>query len=200
MSLYGGYYYRVNPRPKRLVAQSLARLSPPLPLLTRMKTIFATLLLAAATLSANAQKIVIKKDLITVDGQPYARLEQGETQEYYVSSLQNERLFLVRPLTLQDPAGSTNYLQFVFTDLRKLVETPPLSLPFQVLSPIRLARQIYSARLLKNDALDPKAVADFEVNYGAPYSARRQALNLLPIQQVQQSTVVAPTVVPVAKP
>jgi hypothetical protein len=161
-----------------------------------MKTTLATLLLAATTLSATAQKITIKKDLITVDGQPYAHLEKGEAQEYYISSLQHERLFIVRPLTLQDPAGWASYLQFVFTDSRKLVETPGLASGFQILSPIRLARQIYSARLLKEGALDPKAVAAFEINYGAPYSERRQALNQLPVAP----TVVVPVVAPAPKP
>lgn len=161
-----------------------------------MKTTLATLLLAAAALSATAQKIAIKKDLITVDGQPYARMEQGETEEYYISSPQHERLFLVRPLLLQDPNGWENYLQFVFTDSRKLVETPPLPAPFHAISPTKLARLIYSARLLKNGALDPKALEDFEINYGAPYSARRQALN----QQLVQPTVVVPAIAPAPKP
>jgi hypothetical protein len=161
-----------------------------------MKTTLAILLFATATLSANAQKIAVKNDLITVDGQPYARIEQGETYEYYVSSLQNERLFIVRPLTLQDPAGWANYLQFVFTDSRKLVETP---IPYTFvggISSTKVARLIYSARLFKNGALDSKAVADFEVNYGAPYSERRQALNRLPIQP----TVVVPAAIPATKP
>ncbi|MBJ6143372.1 hypothetical protein [Hymenobacter sp. BT559] len=161
-----------------------------------MKTTLATLLLAAAALSANAQKIAIKKDLITVDGEPYAYLEQGEAYEYYVSSPQKQRLFIVRPLTLQDPAGWASYLQFVFTDSRKVVETPKPSENFHVLSPTKLARIIYSARLLKDGALDPKAVADFEVNYGAPYSERRQALNQLPTQP----TVIVPALPPPAKP
>jgi hypothetical protein len=153
-----------------------------------MKTTLATLLLAAAALSANAQKIILKKDLITVDGQPYAYLEQGEVYEYYVSSPQKERLFIVRPETLQDPVGNAHYLQFVFTDSRKMVETP---IPYTFIgniSTIKIARMIYSARLLKNGALDPEAIADFEVNYGAQYSERRQALNKLPIQ----TTVVMP--------
>ncbi|TVT40546.1 hypothetical protein FNT36_13810 [Hymenobacter setariae] len=161
-----------------------------------MRTILATLLLAAAALSANAQNIAIKKDLITVDGQPYAHLEQGEAGEYYVSSPQKQRLFLVRPLTLQDPAGWASYLQFVFTDSRKVVETPKPSENFRILSPTKLARIIYSARLLKDGALDPKAVADFEVNYGAPYSERRQALN----QLLTQPTVVVPAVAPHPQP
>ncbi len=162
-----------------------------------MKTFFATLLLAALALSANAQKIAVKNDLITVDGQPYARLERGETEEYYVSSPQNERLFIVRPLMLQDPSsGWEGYLQFVFTESRKLVETPKPIENFRILSPTKLARIIYSARLLKDGALDPKAVADFEVNYGAPYSERRQALN----QLLVQPTVVVPAVVPATKP
>lgn len=156
-----------------------------------MKTTLATLLLAAVTLSANAQKIAVENDLITVDGQPYARIEKGETGEYYVSSLQNERLFLVRPLTLQDPAGRDSYSQFIFTDSRKLVEMPRYPEP---LKPNKLARLIYSARLLKNGTLDPKAVADFEVNYGAPYSARRLALN----QPLVQPPLVLPVVQPAA--
>lgn len=157
-----------------------------------MKTIIATLLLAAAALSANAQKIVVKNDLITLDGQPYARFERGETEEYYISSLQNERLFMVRPLWLQDPAGSLSYLQFIFTASHKVVETPrPVPGAFDILPPEKLARLIYSARLLKDGALDPKAVADFKTNYGAPYSARREALN----QPLMQPTVVVPPAV-----
>lgn len=163
-----------------------------------MKTTLATLLLAALSLSANAQKITIKKDLITVDGQPYAYLRQGEVYEYYVSSPQKQRLFIVRPQTLQDPAGNASYLQFVFTESHKVVETP---IPYTFIGNIstsKIARLIYDARLLKDGALDPEAIADFEVNYGAQYSERRQALNRLPIQ----TTVVMPAVAspPPAKP
>jgi len=156
-----------------------------------MKTALSLLLLFTLTFGAHAQRIAIKKDLITVDGQPYARIEQGETREFYISSPQNERLFIVRQLTLQDPVGSANYLQFVFTGSQTLVETPrPLDV-FNILYPTTLARMIYSARLLKDGALDPKAVADFAVNYGAPYSERRQALNQ---PGVVQPAVVVPAV------
>jgi len=163
-----------------------------------MKTLLA-LLLATLSLSANAQKITAKKNTIRVDGQSYARFEEGENGEFYISSPQNERLFLVRPLVLQDPIGWAAYLQFVFTDSRQVVEMPRPVTTFGTLSPTKIAHLVYSARLLKDGVLDPKAVADFEVNYGAPYSARRQALNLLPIQQIQQSTVVAPPVAPATK-
>ncbi|MFD1873507.1 hypothetical protein [Hymenobacter bucti] len=157
-----------------------------------MKTTLAALLLSAAALSANAQKVAVKKDLITVDGQPYARFEKGETEEYYVSSPQNERLFVVRQLVLQDPPGWASYLQFVFTDSHKVVEMPRPNTTFGNLPPSKLALLLYSARLLKNGALDPKAVADFEINYGTPYSARRLALN--------QPLVQPPLVVPVVQP
>lgn len=141
-------------------------------------------------LPARAQRILLKKDLITVDGQPYLRIERGELKEFYISSPQHERLFVVRQMTLQDPLGSANYLEYTFTSYtgpftssRLLgghytkAETPrPLDV-FNVLYPTTLARIIYNAHLLKAGALDPQAVVDFVGIYGTPYSKRREALN-----------------------
>ncbi len=147
-------------------------------------------LLSTLALPAQAQRFAIKKDLITVDGQPYLRIERGELKEFYVSSPQHERLFVVRQMTLQDPLGSANYLEYTFTGFtgpftssRLLnghyakAETPrPLDV-FNILYPTTLARIIYNAHLLKDGALDPQAVMDFVGIYGTPYAKRRDALN-----------------------
>lgn len=150
-----------------------------------MKHLFYTLLLAGLALGASAQKIAVKKNLMTVDGQPYARFEADggslSSSQYYVSSPQNARLFVVKLLSFNDPAnaspdnltGNTCYLQFVFPASGQVAETA-LSGLFRSLS---LARKIYPARLLQNGALDPRAVADFVLVNGTPFSARRRALD-----------------------
>jgi len=152
-----------------------------------MKNLFLLLLFSLMAFAATAQKIAINRKLITVDRQPYAHIEPGgETvfgisDMYYVSSLQGERLFVVKYLTLNDPGnsspnnltGSTGYVQFVFTAARLYVE---MNVPASGFRTINIARIIYAARLLKDDKLDPKAVEDFAVNNGTPFSARRQML------------------------
>jgi len=134
---------------------------------------FALLLLAFGT--AHAQRIAVRNGLMTVDGQPYARLESDGGTTLYVSSLQNERLFVVKEMVLPGlghPAGNVRYLQYVFTATHLVVETPypPLESYFR---PIVPARQIYAARLFQNGILDPKAVADFRTNNGTPYADRQ---------------------------
>ena len=152
-----------------------------------MKNLFFLLLFSLTALGAAAQKIAVSRGLITVDRQPYAHIEPGgETvfgvsNMYYVSSLQNERLFVVKYLALNDPAnsspnnptGSTGYVQFVFTAARLYVE---MSVPASGFRTINIARIIYAARLLKEDKLDPQAMADFAVNNGTPFSARIRVL------------------------
>lgn len=148
--------------------------------------LFFAFLLSTLALPARAQRIALKKDLITVDGQPYLRIERGELREFYISSPQRERLFVVRQMALQDPLGSANYLEYTFTglaDRQRLnghyakAETPRPPDVFNILYPTTLARIIYSAHLLKDGALDPQAVTDFVGIYGTPYSKRRDALN-----------------------
>jgi hypothetical protein len=149
-----------------------------------------SLVLSTFALSAHAQRFAIKKDLITVDGQPYIRIERGELKEFYISTPQNQRLFVVRQLTLQDPLGSANYLEYTFTGYtgpftssRLLnehyakAETPRPADVFNILYHTTLARIIYNAHLLKDGALDSQAVVDFIGIYGTPYSKRRDALN-----------------------
>jgi hypothetical protein len=150
-----------------------------------MKTLFCTLLLASFALGATAQKIAVKKNLMTVDGQPYARLEADGSalgsSQFYVDSPQGARLFVVKQLYFNDPAnaspqnpaGSTTYLQFVFPATGQVAETYQPGL-FRALN---VARQLYPARLLKNGALDPQAVTEFVLVNGTSFSARRQALD-----------------------
>jgi hypothetical protein len=150
-----------------------------------MKNLFCTLLFSLLALGATAQKIAVKKNLMTVDGQPYARLEANGSalgsSQFYVNSPQGERLFVVKQLSFNDPAnaspqnptGSTTYLQFVFPATGQVAETYQPGL-FRALS---VARQLYPARLLKNGALDPQAVTDFVLVNGTSFSARRQALD-----------------------
>ncbi len=150
-----------------------------------MKHLFCTLLLILLALGANAQKIAVRKNLITVDSQPYARLQANggalTSNQFYVNSLQGDRLFVVKLLGFNDPSnasstnptGSTSYLQFVFPATGQVAETPLPGL-FRALS---LARQLYPARLLKNGTLDPQAITEFVFVNGTPFSARRQALD-----------------------
>jgi hypothetical protein len=150
-----------------------------------MKNLFCTFLFSLLALGATAQKIAVKKNLMTVDGQPYARLEANGSalgsSQFYVNSPQGERLFVVKQLSFNDPAnaspqnptGSTTYLQFVFPATGQVAETYQPGL-FRALS---VARQLYPARLLKNGALDPQAVTDFVLVNGTSFSARRQALD-----------------------
>ncbi|MVN76834.1 hypothetical protein GO988_10915 [Hymenobacter sp. HMF4947] len=149
-----------------------------------MKNLLLTLVMAALSLTSFGQKIAAKKNLITVDKQPYASIEYDGVDTYYVSSPQNERLFVVKWLYFNDPAaasatnagGATSYLQFIFPGSHTLVETATPAPSFTAF-PLILARQIYTARLLKNGALDSQAVADFASINGLLYSARRQALD-----------------------
>ena len=118
---------------------------------------------------------------MTVDGQPYARFESDGGNTIYVSSLQNERLFVVKEMTLPGlvvaghSAGSVRYLQYVFTASHTVVETPFPSTEVYFRA-IGAARQIYAARLLQNGTLDPRAVADFLTNNGTPFSDRQRQL------------------------
>jgi hypothetical protein len=150
-----------------------------------MKNLFCTLLLSLLALGATAQKIAVKKNVMTVNGQPYARLEGDggalSTTQYYVNSVQGTRLFVIKLLSFQDPAnasasnptGETQYLQFIFPGSGVAAETVLPGL-FRSLS---MARKIYAAGLLKDGALDPQAVSDFVFTNGMPFSARRQALD-----------------------
>jgi len=142
---------------------------------------FVLLLLAFGP--ASAQRIAVKNGVMTVDGQPYARFESDGASTIYVSSLQNERLFVVKEMVLPGVghlAGNVRYLQYVFTATHLVVETPFPSneVYFRSITP---ARQIYAARLFQNGALAPQAVADFSTNNGTPYSDRQRQLTLLPV-------------------
>ena len=144
--------------------------------------IFCFVLLLLAFGTANAQRIAVRNGLMTVDGQPYARLESDGGSTLYVSSLQNERLFVVKDMVLPGtghPAGNVHYLQYVFTATHLVVETtfPALETYFR---PVIPARQIYAARLFQNGTLDLKAVADFRTNNGTPYSDRQLTPLLAP--------------------
>ena len=152
-----------------------------------MRTLLCTLLLLAGlATSAHAQKVAIKKGVILLDRQPYAHIEDAGDYTYYISNLQNERLFVVKHVYFTDPqpayptgaASETHYWQFVFTKSKTVVEMPFFATYGQ--DNLVVARKICLARLLKNDALDPQALADFVTNNGAPYSERREALNRAP--------------------
>ena len=80
-------------------------------ILVMNKFVLAALLLLSLS-AAWGQKIEVKKDLILVDGQPYARIEADgcgvlDVQcMYYVKALVGEqRLFVVKQLEYADPAG-----------------------------------------------------------------------------------------------
>jgi hypothetical protein len=157
-----------------------------------MKKLFFTLLLSGLASGAFVQKIAVQPNLITVDAQPYARFEPGDPEAvkfsslYYLTTLQNERLLVVKVMSFHDPAaawlqnptGSTAYLQFFFPGTHTVVELPWSGEP---LRPIELAREVYAARLLKNGKLDPQAVSDFALLNGRVYTERRLALNQLPM-------------------
>ena len=136
---------------------------------------------------ANAQRIAAKNGLMTVDGKPYARFEYDGSSTFYFSSLQNERLFVVKEMILPSvgasgaahSSASIRYLQYVFTASHTVVETPFPSTEFY-LRAIIPARQIYAARLFQNGALDQKAVADFVTNNGTPYSNNQRQLTSSP--------------------
>jgi hypothetical protein len=136
---------------------------------------------------ANAQRIAAKNGLMTVDGKPYARFEYDGSSTFYFSSLQNERLFVVKEMALPSvgasgaahSSGSIRYLQYVFTASHTVVETPfpPTEAYLRAITP---ARQIYAARLFQNGVLDPKAVADFVTNNGTSFSNNQRQLPSLP--------------------
>jgi len=151
-----------------------------------MKTLCFVLLLLACG-AAHAQRIAVKNGLMTVDGKPYARYESDGSSTLYISSLQNERLFVVKEMVLPSlvvagpgrSSGSVRYLQYVFTASHTIVETPfPTTEVY--FRPITPARQIYAARLFQNGVLDPKAVADFVTNNGTPFSDHQRQLAPLP--------------------
>ena len=154
-----------------------------------MKTLLCSLAFLALATTSYAQKIKVEGELITVDGQPYARIEQEGCGLmdvdcfYYVKSLQNQRLFIVKQQDFNDPAevsatspqGRTMYLQFVFTAAKTKAETSyPTTLHLRALD---VARKVYKAQLIKDGTLDEQAATDFVTNTGTPFSERRQAIH-----------------------
>lgn len=145
--------------------------------------ILCLLLLLLTFGTASAQRVAVRNGVMTVDGKPYAHFESDGANTIYVSSLQNERLFVVKEMTLPSlvvagaghSAGNVRYLQYVFTASHTVVETPfpSTEVYFRAIS---AARQIYAARLLQNGTLDPKAVADFLTNNGTPFSDHQRQL------------------------
>lgn len=153
-----------------------------------MKTLLFTLLLLTGFLSeAYAQNIAVKKGIILLDNQPYARMMADGDRCFYISNLKNERLFVVNRLSLNDPAaaqaanptGEVKYWQFVFTKSKTVVETPYQRTYGETERVI--VRKICLAQLLKNDELDPQALADFVTNNGTLFTERRRALNSPPM-------------------
>lgn len=154
-----------------------------------MKALLVTLLLLAAAGSSFAQKITVKRDLITLDKRPYVRVEadggslQAGQRTFYVSAPTGERLLVVREMAFNDPAaaapdnltGRVQYVQFLFPGTRTLAELPMPVFGFERL--LDIGRTLYAARLLQGPSLDPQAVADFVAIHGTPYAARRQALD-----------------------
>jgi hypothetical protein len=148
-----------------------------------MKPILFLLALLAASSSSFAQRFAVKRDVVTVDGQPYLKFESDGYTSLYISSLQNERLLVVKEMELSDPVlrqtGSINnahfYLQYVFLKPHTIVETPRP--PAFSSLPIMVARTLYAARLLQNDTLSQPALDEFSLVNGTVYADRRQALN-----------------------
>ena len=154
-----------------------------------MKSLYYLLALSALATTASAQKIKVENELITVDGQPYARIEQDGCGlmdvdcVYYIKSLQNKRLFAVKQQAFNDPAlvsaaspqGHTIYLQYIFTATKTTAETSfPATLHLRALD---VARKVYKAHLLKDGELDPQMAEDFVTTNGTTYSERRRGLN-----------------------
>jgi hypothetical protein len=153
-----------------------------------MKTLLVTLLFLTGFLSeAYAQKIAVKKGVIFLDNQPYARMAADGDRCFYISNLKNERLFVVNRLSLSDPTaseptnptGEVKYWQFVFTKSKTVVEIPYQRTYGETERVI--ARKICLAQLLKNDELDSQALADFVTNNGTLFTERRRALNNPPM-------------------
>jgi hypothetical protein len=153
-----------------------------------MKFLLSAIAFFALAAPAVAQKIKVEDDLITVDGQPYARIEQDGCGImdvdclYYVKSLQNQRLFVVKQVIYNDPTavsatnpqGRTLYLQYVFTAAKATAETAyPTTLHLRALD---VARKVYKAQLIKEGTLDEQAAADFVTNNGTSYSEHRRTL------------------------
>ncbi|MGI4870145.1 MAG: hypothetical protein ACRYFX_03085 [Janthinobacterium lividum] len=154
-----------------------------------MKTIFFSLLLTGLATSAFAQKIKVENDLVTVDGQPYARIEKDGCGmmdldcSYHVKSLQNQQLFTVKQVIFNDPGqisasnpeGRTLYLQYIFTASRTTAETSfPATLHLRALD---VARKVYQAHLLKEGTLDAEVADTFVLDKGTPFSQRRREIN-----------------------
>lgn len=160
-----------------------------------MRTLATVLLLLAAASGGFAQKIAVKRDLITIDKQPYARVEadggllQAGQRTLYVSAPTGERLLVVKEMSLNDPASATpsnpagrvQYVQFLFPSTRTFAELPMPALGYE--RPLDIARVLYAARLLRGAGLDPQAVADFIALHGTPYATRRQVLNQSALMQ-----------------
>jgi len=152
-----------------------------------MKSFLLLLISFALATSASAQKIKVEDELITVDGQPYARIEQDGCGLidvdcfYYVKSLQNQRLFVVKQMSFNDPTqvsasnpqGRQMYLQYVFTAAKATAETSyPATLHLRALD---VARKVYKAQLIKDGTLNEQLAADFVTNNGTTYSEHRRA-------------------------
>ena len=154
-----------------------------------MKTLLYTLSLLLLAASGFAQKIAVKGNLVTVDRQPFVRVESDGgllalgQRTLYVSLPNGERVLVVLEQVLNDPAastpenpaGSVRYARYLFPTTHTVAELPMSTLGY--VRPADIARVLYAARLLHNDRLDPQAVADFTAIYGTPYADRRQALN-----------------------
>ncbi|MDO7885224.1 hypothetical protein [Hymenobacter cheonanensis] len=154
-----------------------------------MKNLLFLLAFSALATTSVAQKIKVEGELITVDGQPYARIERDGCGAlnagcmYYVKSLQNERLFIIKPLEFVDPAtisashpdGRTLYVQYIFTASRATTETAYPSI--MLLRALDIARKIYKAQLIKDGTLDQQAADAFVLANGMTFSERRRELN-----------------------
>ena len=158
-----------------------------------MAKLFLLMLALLPVSAVLAQKIEVKKDVILVDGQPYATLEADGCGVldvqclYYVKALTGDkRLFVVKQQVYLDPdhrdasnpTGRVLYLQYVFTAAGIAAETAyPLTLH---LRSIDVARKVVKAHLMKDGALDEQAAADFVTNNGSPFGERRKALGAPP--------------------
>lgn len=153
-----------------------------------MKALLCLLALSASATTVSAQKIKVEGELITVDGQPYARIERDGCGAltagclYYVKSLQNQRLFTIKPMEFVDPAtisashpdGRTMYVQYIFNASHATTETAYPSI--MLLRALDIARKIYKAQLIKDGTLDQQAADAFVLANGLTFSERRREL------------------------
>lgn len=145
-----------------------------------MKRHFLWIVLLLIGFTANAQKIKVKKNNLTVDGTAIAQIEKigcgtfNYNCTYYVYDLEGELMMNVKVMIPAIPIESVRnfYMRFAFVGIEGFAEIPTNST-----KPKRIAETIVKSRLIKDNALNEAAVEQFIIMNGTPISDIQNKVN-----------------------